>query len=127
MDSRIKIGHTRVDEADVISHSLSASSELRTRYDVTVREAEAVFQPGDIHFGIYEDMFDPEPLARLSAFCGVSFRPSHRERMLNVSEVATPIGDAARERIARHYRHIYDFAAKRFPQTIQLWSGYRYL
>lgn len=127
MDSRITLGHTRVDEEEVVSRSLSEGAELRSRYDVTVREAEAVFEPQNIHFGIYEEMFTPESVARLSAFCDVPTRPMHADRKLNVSEVAIPISDAARQRIARHYRHIYDFAAKRFPLTTELWSGFSYL
>jgi len=127
MESRNDLGHTRVDEDEVIAHSLSGLSELRTRYDVTVREAEAVFQPGHIHFGIYEEMFDPAPLGRLSAFCGVPLRPSHTQKQLNVSEITSPLSDDACATIAKHYRDVYRFAAERFPQTIKLWRGFAYL
>jgi len=127
MDSRNKLGHTRVDEDEVIARALSGMSELRTRYDVTVQEAEAVFQPGHIHFGIYEDMFDPEPLGKLSEFCRVPFRPSHTQKKLNVSEITAPLSDAVYEKIARHYRQIYRFAERRFPQTTTLWRGFKYL
>jgi hypothetical protein len=127
MESRNAFGHTGIDEDAVVQHALSRLSELRTRYDVTVAEIEAAFPASDIHLGIYEEMFEPASIGGLSAFLGVPVQQAHSERRLNVSEVATPISDAACARVAGHFRSVYAFAARRFPQTTGLWSGFRYL
>lgn len=127
MESRDDLGHTRIDEEDVLRRALSRLAALRTRYDRTVAEIEAVFAPSEVHYGIYEEMFADTELARLSAFCGVPFAPGHVARKVNVSEVSVPISDAACARIATHYREVYDFAARRFPQTKGLWRGFGYL
>lgn len=127
MESRNELGHTRVDEEAVVQHAQSRLAGLRGRYDLTVREIEAVFAPPFIHFGIYEEMFEPTSVERLSFFSGVPARPELAMKKVNVSEVAAPISDRAAARIALQYRSVYDFAAKRFPQTTTLWRGYRYL
>jgi hypothetical protein len=127
MESRNAHGHTRVDDEGVLLWAKTRLSELRGRYDVTVGEIEAVLPGRDVHLGIYEEMFTPDRLAALSAFCCVPFTPAHMEKKFNVSEKAAPLGDAVCEGIARHYRDVYRFAAVRFPQTIELWRGFRYL
>lgn len=127
MESRNETGHTRISESEVVSRALSGLAEIRTRYDRTVGEIEAVFAPCDRHLGLYEDMFSASNLAALSAFCGVPQTSALTERKVNVSEVAEPLSDAARRQIAAHYRDVYDFAARRFPQTLALWQGYKHL
>lgn len=127
MESRNAHGHTRVDDEGVLLWAKTRLSELRGRYDVTVGEIEAVLPGRDVHLGIYEEMFTPDRLAALSAFCCVPFTPAHMDKKFNVSEKAAPLGDAVCEGIARHYRDVYRFAAARFPQTIELWRGFRYL
>lgn len=124
MESRNSKGHTHIDDDEVIAHSVSRLAGLRTRYDITVPEIEAVFAPAEMHLGIYEEMFEAEPLQRLSDLCRVPMRPALVDRRLNVSEVSAPISDAAAARIAAHYRPVYEFAARRFPQTVRLWRGF---
>lgn len=127
MDSRNKAGHTAVNDDEVLEHAMSRLSGLRTRYDTTVTETEAALAPSQVHFGIYEEMFEPANIAKLSVFCRVSTRQGYSTRKSNVSEVTTPISEFVYRRIAAHYREVYDFAARRFPQTTELWPGFRYL
>lgn len=127
MESRNEQGHTRIDEDAVVDHALSRLAGLRSRYDITVGEIEATFAVSSVYLGIYEEMFEPPNLERLSAFSGVPTRPEHAVRKFNVSEVAEPISEKAAARIAAHYRNVYEFAAKRFPQTLNLWRGFKYL
>lgn len=127
MDSRDDVGHTRVDEDEVVRRSMSRLAELRTRYDHSVAEIEAALAPHETYLGIYEEMFEPERLQQLSTFCHVPVRPAHSARKVNATEVAMPISGAACRAIAAHYRDVYEFAAKRFPQTERLWRGFHYL
>lgn len=127
MESRNELGHTGVDEDAVVRHALSRLSEIRTRYDITVGEIEAAFPASSVHLGIYEEMFEAGNLGRLSDFLNVPVQQARTERKMNVSKVATPISDAACVRVATHFRDVYAFAARRFPQTTGLWSGFRYL
>lgn len=127
MESRNEKGHTSIGDDEVVQHALSALAGVRTRYDITVGEIEAVFPQADAHLGIYEEMFDAQRLQELSELCRVPVRPALAERRVNVSRISTPISDAAASRIAAHYRLVYAFAATRFPQTLRLWRGFRYL
>lgn len=120
-------GSAEVSDADVLEHARTDETEVRTRYGATILRLESVFDPAQIYVGLYEEMFEPGPLAALSAFCQVPFRPDQAERKLNFSPKVAPLGEETRAKIARRYRMVYDFTAARFPQAKQLWGGYRYL
>lgn len=127
MESRFDNGHTAVDEDMLMQHVLFPLTELRARYDITVGEIEAAFEEHEIYIGIYEEMFDPQALERLSVFSGVPTNHAKSTNRVNATEVSGMIDERTAARIAMHYRDVYDFAAKRFPQTSRLWRGFRYI
>lgn len=127
MKGRIHAGSTAVSEEEVLAHADLPGANVRTRYDLTIGQLEQAFDPSDLFLGIYEELFEPGQIARLSAFCNVPERPELADKKVLVSPVAIPLSKDAYRRIARQYRAVYDFAAARFPQTLQLWPGYEYL
>lgn len=120
-------GSAEVSDAQVLAHAETAETQVRTRYGATILRLESVFDPSQIYVGLYEEMFEPQRLAELSAFCQVPFRPDFVEKKLNPSPKIAPLGDETRTKIARRYRMVYDFIAARYPQAQQLWDGYNYL
>ena len=127
MKSTNYTGKADVSDDQVLAHARSAETEVRTRYDKTIEELEAVFEASKIYVGIYEEMFDFPQLSRLSDFCGVLVRPELVEKKLNQSPKARPLRDDTIRMIALEYRPVYEFVAARFPQAVNLWKGYAYL
>ena len=122
-----KAGRIDVSETEVVDHALSEAAEMRTRYDLTVAELEAAFAPGNLHCGLYEEIFVLKDVHGLSDFCGVEARPALLENSVFGSPKGRPLSDDASRTIARHYRGVYDFAAKSFPRSVKLWGGYKFL
>jgi hypothetical protein len=127
MQGRLRAGDEAVTDEQVLAHVALPGAQLRTRYDVTIGEMDKAFAPEDRYVGLYEDMFRPENIARLSAFCRVSARPELAEDKVMVTPVKRSLSEDTLSRIARQFRPVYDFAASRYPQARDLWLGYRYL
>lgn len=120
-------GKAEVGDAQVLAHALTDESEVRTRYDETVSELEAVFDPDQIYVGLFEEMFELPQLTGLSDFCGVPVRLEQVDRKLNLTPKVKTLSEDTMKQIAARYRPVYEFVARRFPQAQQLWKGYRYL
>jgi hypothetical protein len=105
---------------------MSHAVEFRTRYEKTIAELESVFSPESIYYGIYEEMFEPENIIRISEFLGVGTDINFRNEIVNASPKLS-LDEQIRSNIAVHYRETYEFAATRFPQIKNLWSGFKYI
>lgn len=98
-------------------------TEIRTRYDQTIRTIEQVFAPEDVFYGLYEELFTPDVLHRLCRFLGISYRPEETGIRVNITERSAEMSPDLRDRIAAHYAPVYAFCADRFPQTRTLWAS----
>ena len=105
----------------LIEYAKGPQSEIRTRYDYASFEEEALY------CGIYDEMFDADNIESLSRFIGIASRPDYREKKVNITGRQPDIGPAVAGEVARHYRDVYEFAARRFPQTERLWEGFKHL
>lgn len=109
---------------------------LRTRYDQTITRLEQVVPRADIHYGIYEALFDresgPDELASLARFLDLPVQPEMLARRVQPFEIKPQQGDnkLASDVLAdvvRFYAEVYAFCRQRFPETRGLWPGNRLL
>ena len=99
----------------------SERMSLRTNYHRTIVEIEKVFDPRDIHFGRYEEMFSVVNIEKLSQFCGVPTNLAAGSKMVNAGNDRAPIDFELAKEISDFYSEVYDFCGNRFPQTKLLW------
>jgi hypothetical protein len=111
---------------DVILYSKSRQSEIRTNYKGTVKRVEKAFTQCAIYYGIFEEMFEIDNIYKLSNFLGVSPQSDLANIKLNASE-QLPVDHCLKREIAQHYKEVYEFAAHRFPKTLELWQGFKYI
>ncbi len=101
----------------------SEECRMRTAYNATISNALSVFGQSGTYIGVYESMFEPPELERLSAFCGVPVRQHLSEvyvkktagKMERDPQLDADIRDA--------YRDVYEFCFEKIPETGRLWSG----
>ena len=124
---KIHTGEATIAEEEVLAHARLPGAVMRTRYDMTVTEMESAFDPSMMYVGLYEEMFEAENVRKMSKFCGVEARPSLVQEKINATPIVDRLSDSAQKQIATQYREVYDFAAKRFPQVLDLWKGFNYL
>jgi len=106
----------------IVQRAMSRAAILRTDYKATIIELESVFPLTDIYYGIFEELFEPDSIKKLSDFLGVPASPSLAQERLNVSD-KIEFNDSVRVRLADYYREVYEFAGERFPQTRRLWMS----
>lgn len=123
----ISRGHTRVPPEDVVLFAKSKRYEMRTRYDLTLASLAEAMPPDQCYVGLYEEMFEPEPLKALSRFCNVPFRPELAQNAINAREKHSELEPSTYATIARHYRTVYEVVARLYPHVTRLWPGYKYL
>ena len=95
--------------------------QLRTGYQETVMALEGAFNPTQIYFGFYENMFTPEQVEVLLGFIGFESDSSRAADILNASATLPLTRDLAA--MARElFADTYEFCSDRFPETNTLWD-----
>ena len=100
----------------------SPNFDIRTRYDRTLTALDAAFDPKDVYVGLYEEMFDAEPLTALSEFLAVPVIPDLAQVRIHASPTA-PLPAALRDACVAHYAPTYAYCHERFAKTRTLWSA----
>ena len=124
---KLHTGEAAIAEDEILAHARLPGAVMRTRYDKTVAEMEAAFEPSMMYVGLYEEMFEAENVRKISNFCGVEARPALTTEKINATPFVDSLSDSAHKQIATQYREVYDFVAKKFPQALDLWKGFNYL
>jgi hypothetical protein len=129
--ARMKARRLDRDSGEEASHAIlrdffrSPHYQVRTRYDrVLATIAASGIPPADVYCGLYEEMFTPPGIERLSRFFDVPADTTFGERhVFSVrSRSCPPL--ALAEEVARFYADTYAAVAERFPRVRSLWSGF---
>jgi len=96
---------------------------LRTNYHHTILELDRVFEPQDIYYGIFEEMFTEVNIEKFSKFCGVPYNFSWGSEKINSGNDHISIDSELRKEISDFYSEVYAYCNERFPQTELLWRG----
>ena len=119
---------------DPVERCLSASRmQIRNNQKMSVAknlgkfyrmlELDRVFEPQDIYYGIFEEMFTEVNIEKFSKFCGVPYNFSLGSEKINSGNDHISIDLELRKEISDFYSEVYAFCNKRFPQTELLWRG----
>lgn len=100
----------------------------RTRYEgILDRIAASGVDSRDVYVGLYEELFRPATIDRLSEWLGVPSDPSFGEKkVFAAAGRMSPPDDLAAE-VAAFYRETYAAVARRMPRVGALWTGFRWL
>ncbi|WP_444931309.1 sulfotransferase domain-containing protein [Microbulbifer sp. SSSA002] len=104
------------------------TTEMRTRYETTIQNLELIFQPENIFYSLYEELFEENTIARIKKFLALNEFEADTKQRVNVSKKSDSLQELNRdlaERIFQHYRETYDFCQYRFGVKDQ-WSGWNY-
>ena len=115
---------------DLKEFCISEGARLRTRYQRTIVNLEAAFREDELFFGIYENLFEERSIVALSDFLDMPSNPAFGKKHHNPrpsTQAVVEINDDTRRFIAETYKDTYSFCARRFPQTRELWGGFRWL
>lgn len=102
---------------------------LRTRYDLTIANLEAVFRPEQIFYGFYEELFDQASVRALCRFLGLPYLEPDLAKRVNESRTDHVLPDALRAEVAQAYAMVYRAVGERFGQArvAALWPNQRFV
>lgn len=115
-------------EGEILAKNYKSSRYgIRTRYDSTIKNLEAVFSREDIFYAFYEELFTPVAVNRVCEFLSLPFREADYDNVVNGARVNNEIPTGLRAEIREHYQPVYEFVAAKFGQDTvdRLWLGKR--
>jgi len=108
-----------------IQNDRTRASEGRTRYERTIEALEQAFDPAQLHYAFYEELFRPETFEEISRFVGVTGLSPDFEEKVNASPDQ---GGLSAEDVAvarEYYAATYEFCLARFGDA-RIRSIWRY-
>lgn len=95
---------------------------IRTQYQHAIEEAKKAFAPDEIYIGVYEAMFTPAEIQRLSDFLGIPAKPELAKVRKNVS--SKPVAPSELDiEIRQYYSDVYEYCFEHIPSTRRLWMS----
>jgi hypothetical protein len=121
---------TSLRDADVIrSLYRTASCELRTRYDETIRNLEAAFPAEAVLYQFYESLFSADQVREITDFLELPFVEPDTAVRFNASPKTQEVSENLQREIVSFYRPVYEFCSDRFGADVihRLWPSARFL
>jgi len=112
-------------EAELLSKEYQQTRfEIRTRYDLTITNLEQVFNPDELYFGFYEELFSDKAIAEICSFLELPFRPGNYEQVVHGSLVKSELPETVKSEVRSYYSEVYDFVLNRFGEdrVKKLWK-----
>lgn len=99
----------------------SKACAIRTNYHETLEAIAASFAPADMYVGVYETMFEPSEVARLSAFLGLTPKVNFASVRVNSAKTKPSAHPTLEAEIRDHYRDVYAYCHEHVPVTRVVW------
>ncbi|MGB1622641.1 MAG: hypothetical protein ACPHAS_08260, partial [Synechococcus sp.] len=99
-----------------------------SQYEKTIQQLEQAFNPVNIHYGFYENLFDADNFQRIQSFLQIPLKPFDSSQVFNASPKSSAIPDELNHKLVQHFKPTYEFVADRHGDTVRsLWQGYNLL
>ena len=100
--------------------------KVRSSYDLTIANLERVFTPEELHYQLYENLFNEDSVRGITEFLGVPYARPDFGKMVNQSKKLTELDAENQATILTHYRKSYAAAeAVMNPEQLKaLWPSY---
>jgi len=96
----------------------------RTRYENTINNIEKIFDPEDIFFSLYENLFTKDSFNRLRSFLGIYDLKLDKSKIINRSPKSTnQLSEETRQGIFDFYKSTYIFCRRKFNAHL-FWNNY---
>lgn len=115
----------KIDETQLIREfeefAKSPEQIKRTRYDKTITALEHVFDGTELHYELYENLFNHQSLGKIAGFLDRDIVDVDFWKRVNAS-APLDLPSEFKAMLHEHYAEVYDFCGKRFPLTKSLWK-----
>jgi hypothetical protein len=103
-------------------------TSYKSQYEKTIKQLEEAFDPVQIHYGFYENLFEADNYHRIKNFLDIPLKPFDSSQVFNASPKNSSLPAELNQKLVQHFKSTYDFIANRHGDNIvKLWQGYQYL
>ena len=103
-------------------------TSYKSQYDKTINQLEEAFDPTQIHYGFYENLFEADNYYRIKNFLDIPLKPFDSSQVFNASPKSSSLPAELNQKLVRHFKPTYDYIAQRYGDTVlKLWQGYQHL
>lgn len=95
----------------------------RSDYKQTVHNITNAFSEHEVHFELYERLFEKTAIYKLQEFLNFELKNIDFSKRVNKSE-SEQMSEATREMLREYLAPQYDFCNDRFEETKEAWSGF---
>ena len=96
--------------------------KIRTRYDHTLNNVYATFDPNDVYVGVYENMFEKDQVTKMSNFFGIDENFEFTKVRVNKTKSKVENMPKLESTIKDYYLEVYEYCNDLFPVTRELWK-----
>jgi hypothetical protein len=96
--------------------------KIRTRYDHTLNNVYATFDPNDVYVGVYENMFEKDQVTKMSEFFGIDENFEFTKVRVNKTKSKVENMPKLERAIKEYYVEVYEYCNDLFPVTRELWK-----
>jgi len=107
---------TQTESTHLRQHFASPEYAVRTRYDVTIKNVEAVFNPDEIYYAFYEELFKESTIKNLCNYLEIPYIEPDFSHQPNKSRTTNEIPEALKCEIANFYRPVYEHISAKFGE-----------
>ena len=103
-------------------------ASYKSQYDKTIKELEKAFDPVQIYYGFYENLFEAENYHQIKNFLDIPLKPFDSSQVFNASPKNNSLPAELNQKLVLHFKSTYEFIANRHgDNVVKLWQGYQYL
>ena len=136
--SAVRMYHRRMrrqnPEAIIPSESIAVQNRyssplvaIRSTYESTIKNLEAVFDRENIYYGIFEKFFNHDSMGRLASFLEIKhFNPDINKKVNNSAKIQKTLGDEISKEVVEFYKNTYEYCDDKFGLK-DVWGGFKYL
>ena len=103
--------------------------QIRSHYEKTISNLEAVFDTKDIHYEFFECLFKEESITKIEDFLGVPHQNPDLSFKSNSSPKTIDVSEPLKAEVVDYYRDTYEFCMDRFGSAFikEIWPSTQYL
>ena len=103
-------------------------TSYKSQYDKTIKQLEEAFDPTQLHYGFYENLFEADNYYRIKKFLDIPLKPFDSSQVFNASPKSSSLLAELNQKLVQHFKPTYDYIAQRHGDTVlKLWQGYQHL
>jgi hypothetical protein len=124
------IGDSSIEAQILLNQHSNRKFQAHTRYDLTIKNLEEVFDKENIYYGFYETLFCDKSIKKITKFLGIPFEKGAYNVFKNKGQPSAIVSTTKYAKmIAEYYTDTYLFLYDKFGKRLirRIWKSAKYI